>query len=287
MAETGWPELKKSVGRPPSGGGSANPRLAFRSSAFAVGIGRSSKAMMTLSYVNAFRDFLRRWEEKSETRRIAGIFRVLRLSSWRRADKSRRRSCRAWPMRCSMMTVHAAKGLEFPIVFVLSVASQRFPHRAQKPVIEFPDELRRAPAVPANIHTQEERRLFYVAMTRAKERLYISSVTKPGGKKSIFVERTSIGPRRASALILKSVETPQVREAEKRKDESRPLRPTGAKPAGAQASQPSLFINASDSGRVHPPLARNGPARRPRPPPGWMEKSGSARLPSRSISSAL
>src|SRR5262249_14187452 len=85
-----------------------------------------------------------------------------------------------------MMTVHAAKGLEFPIVFVTSVARQRFPHRQETPVIEFPDELRKGPPAPANIHLQEERRLFYVAMTRARERLYISSVAR--NRPSVFVE---------------------------------------------------------------------------------------------------
>ena len=59
-----------------------------------------------------------------------------------------------------MMTVHAAKGLEFPVVFVLSVASRRFPCTERKAVIEFPDELRKGPLPPKNIHTQEERRFF-------------------------------------------------------------------------------------------------------------------------------
>ena len=87
-----------------------------------------------------------------------------------------------------MMTAHAAKGLEFPVVFVLSVARQRFPTTEKKAVITFPDALRKGPAPPEAIHLQEERRLFYVAMTRARERLYVSSLNKPGRKPSTFVE---------------------------------------------------------------------------------------------------
>ena len=87
-----------------------------------------------------------------------------------------------------MMTVHAAKGLEFPVVFILSVAPQRFPTRDQKPVIEFPDALRKGPPAPAGIHLQEERRLFYVALTRARQRLYVSGLFKPGRKPSVFVQ---------------------------------------------------------------------------------------------------
>jgi DNA helicase-2/ATP-dependent DNA helicase PcrA len=99
-----------------------------------------------------------------------------------------------------MMTTHAAKGLEFPIVFVVSVARQRFPHREETPVIEFPDELRKGPPAPPNIHLQEERRLFYVAMTRARERLYLSSVAK--NRPSAFVEDLLSNP----VLVARDIE---------------------------------------------------------------------------------
>ena len=66
-----------------------------------------------------------------------------------------------------MMTVHAAKGLEFPVVFVLSVSPRRFPATERRPIIQFPDELRKGPLLrPKDIHLQEERRLFFVALTR-------------------------------------------------------------------------------------------------------------------------
>jgi len=87
-----------------------------------------------------------------------------------------------------LMTVHAAKGLEFPVVFVLGVGRQRFPHREERPVIEFPDALRKGPPAPTDVHLQEERSLFYVALTRACERLYVSSVTARGKKPSVFVD---------------------------------------------------------------------------------------------------
>ncbi|OGV28196.1 MAG: DNA helicase II [Legionellales bacterium RIFCSPHIGHO2_12_FULL_37_14] len=58
-----------------------------------------------------------------------------------------------------MMTIHAAKGLEFPIVFILGVEEGIFPSR-----LSLVDESK----------LQEERRLCYVAMTRAKKHLIIS-----------------------------------------------------------------------------------------------------------------
>ena len=63
--------------------------------------------------------------------------------------------------RVTLMTVHAAKGLEFPVVMVTGLEEQVFPFRGIDPW-EDPDEL------------EEERRLAYVAFTRAKKRLVLS-----------------------------------------------------------------------------------------------------------------
>lgn len=61
--------------------------------------------------------------------------------------------------RVSLMTMHAAKGLEFPVVFIAGCEESMIPHRT-------PDS--------EENDFQEERRLFYVAMTRAMERLYLT-----------------------------------------------------------------------------------------------------------------
>jgi DNA helicase-2/ATP-dependent DNA helicase PcrA len=78
------------------------------------------------------------------------------------------------PNTVQMMTVHCAKGLEFENVFVLRMNQNSFPTSFRERLFEFPQELRRG-LVPEcddrDIHKQEERRLFYVAMTRAREAL--------------------------------------------------------------------------------------------------------------------
>lgn len=59
----------------------------------------------------------------------------------------------------TLMTIHSAKGLEFPVVFVAGMEEGLFPHRAKEGE---PDSF------------EEERRLAYVAITRAERRLYLS-----------------------------------------------------------------------------------------------------------------
>lgn len=97
----------------------------------------------------------------------------------------------------SIMTVHGSKGLEFPVVFVVNVVVDRFPVRNRSDVIPIPEELIKEVGVEglsdreANI--QEERRLFYVASTRAKERLYLTGAQYYGDAKrrkkpSIFLQ---------------------------------------------------------------------------------------------------
>ena len=61
--------------------------------------------------------------------------------------------------RLPLMTIHSAKGLEFPVVFVAGLEENLLPHSRSQESTEALDE---------------ERRLLYVAMTRAKDRLYLS-----------------------------------------------------------------------------------------------------------------
>ncbi len=87
-----------------------------------------------------------------------------------------------------LMTVHAAKGLEFDHVFVLRMVMGGFPSRGRQPVMEFPDALMKELTPQGDFHIQEERRLFYVALTRARKRLTLTTVIHKRSKRSEFLE---------------------------------------------------------------------------------------------------
>jgi DNA helicase-2/ATP-dependent DNA helicase PcrA len=83
-----------------------------------------------------------------------------------------------------ILTTHGAKGLEFPYVFIVNVVNHRFPGTKRSDAFEIPNELTKEIYPEGDYHLQEERRLFYVAMTRAKKQLFITYSTQYEGNKS-------------------------------------------------------------------------------------------------------
>ena len=75
--------------------------------------------------------------------------------------------CQKNPNAVNFMTMHSAKGLEFDTVFVIGANEKITPYKKAETVEEI----------------EEERRLFYVAMTRAKKRLVISYTKERNGKR--------------------------------------------------------------------------------------------------------
>ncbi|MGA1223719.1 MAG: ATP-dependent helicase [Phycisphaerales bacterium] len=101
------------------------------------------------------------------------------------------------PDAVSIMTVHGAKGLEWPVVFMPGLQDSRFPSRrsGQGRTWMLPDDAI-SPAVKSRYEggENEERRLFYVAMTRARDRLYLSNFErqKNRSKPSRFLEELNL-----------------------------------------------------------------------------------------------
>src|SRR5437588_2278524 len=150
-----------------------------------------------------FRDFAAKWREKriSQTGRLLEFLEYLDLyrtgggtlplaSPERPEDEFQHLGSEdAGEKRdaVKLLTVHAAKGLEFKNIFVLRVASQSFPMNYKETLFEFPRELSRANSLAGKtdeeIHREEERRLFYVAITRARDTLTLYGRLRGGKNK--------------------------------------------------------------------------------------------------------
>lgn len=102
------------------------------------------------------------------------------------------------PESIKVITIHSAKGLEFKYVFITNLVEQRFPTRQRKEAIEIPDALIKDILPEGDFHLQEERRLFYVAVTRAKQGLFLTWGKDYGGqrlkKSSQFLLETNLVP---------------------------------------------------------------------------------------------
>ena len=84
----------------------------------------------------------------------------------------------------NILTVHSSKGLEYPVVFVVNCVADRFPSRQKREAIPIPDGLIKERLPQGDFHLQEERRLFYVAATRAKDYLFLTAGEDYSGKRS-------------------------------------------------------------------------------------------------------
>jgi DNA helicase-2/ATP-dependent DNA helicase PcrA len=80
-----------------------------------------------------------------------------------------------------VLTYHRAKGLEFAVVFMVGLVEDRFPSRDRRDPLPFPDALVRDASPQGDHHLAEERRLFYVGMTRAIDLLVLTWAADYGG----------------------------------------------------------------------------------------------------------
>ena len=154
-------------------------------------IGKKFKLPLGAPALQAALNFAGEWERKCTTR-------TKELPEWIEYLNYFREACGTIPLvskgdedAVSLMTAHGAKGLEFTHVFVLRANSGSFPVGYRETLVEFPRELRDPDSAVAaddkTLHEQEERRLFYVAMTRAKDSLHIY------GKQGIGRDKTPAG----------------------------------------------------------------------------------------------
>jgi len=189
-------------------------------------------------YVNRLTEFAKAWEPKSDARALPEFVEYLDFYGQAGGNISLEDDTPGDAVQ--LMTVHGAKGLEFPHVFLLRVNSKKFPANERPRVFEFPAALMKEGEPAEQFHIQEERRLFYVALTRAQERLTVTTLTEKKGKVPLFVEDMLLDP------------------TVKRRD-IRQLAPRVALPADAQRAAPEpgsqLFVSPSGLPRIFSRIA--------------------------------
>ena len=98
----------------------------------------------------------------------------------------------------AVLTVHKAKGLEFPVVFMPGLVAGRFPVPGRRDPLGLPLALVEETLPEGDFQLQEERRLFYVGMTRARDELILSHAVDYGGGVA----------RRLSPFVLEALDLP-------------------------------------------------------------------------------
>jgi DNA helicase-2/ATP-dependent DNA helicase PcrA len=98
----------------------------------------------------------------------------------------------------AVVTIHKAKGLEWPVVYLVGLVDGRFPARGRREQLAVPEALLRGTFPSGDAQVQEERRLFYVGMTRARDTLVLSHALDYGGKRT----------RRVSPFVLEALDLP-------------------------------------------------------------------------------
>ncbi|OGL73777.1 hypothetical protein A3E39_03520 [Candidatus Uhrbacteria bacterium RIFCSPHIGHO2_12_FULL_60_25] len=144
-----------------------------------------------ISVLNAFADRIRRYEQSTHAPTLKGFMDEFRLEIDSGEEGALDADPNEGPELVKVLTVHASKGLEFRHVFIVSLVDQRFPTRPRSDAIPLPDGLVNERLPEGNTHLEEERRLFYVAVTRAKDSVTLTGAEHYGGtrkkKPSVFL----------------------------------------------------------------------------------------------------
>jgi hypothetical protein len=134
------------------------------------------------------------------TMRIRGFLEYLSLLVTLRQDGGNRQGGGGEDEESSnvirVMTVHASKGLEFPVVYLPGLVQRRFPLQARSSPVPPPAGMLPAESEGSKAHESGEARLFYVGVTRARDHLILSYSDRYGKvsyKRSPYVDALEAG----------------------------------------------------------------------------------------------
>jgi DNA helicase II / ATP-dependent DNA helicase PcrA len=137
-------------------------------------------------YLDRFVNFVKEWERKTDEKQLRHFIEYLAYFYEAGGDICLEEEISDDAVQ--LMTVHAAKGLEFQNVFILRLSRNDFPSGVRKVEFEFPAEMMKEEQPQGDFQIQEERRLFYVALTRARQQLTLSTLVNKRKKPSLFLD---------------------------------------------------------------------------------------------------
>ncbi|HUT21915.1 MAG TPA: UvrD-helicase domain-containing protein [Candidatus Bipolaricaulota bacterium] len=130
---------------------------------------------LSLSYLQTFYKKIQQFEKEAIGAKLADFKELMTLELSSGETGAVEIDFDSGPDMVKVMTVHGAKGLEFKYVFIPDLVERKFPPDRRKDPIEIPDALLHLELPSGDVHIEEERRLFYVAATRAKNGLFFLS----------------------------------------------------------------------------------------------------------------
>ncbi|MFH0873991.1 MAG: ATP-dependent DNA helicase [Candidatus Komeilibacteria bacterium] len=149
-----------------------------------------------LLVLNQFYKKIRTWEDEHLGAKVHDFVEYINLELESGEAGKMMQDIEEGPDTVKIMTIHGAKGLEFKYVFIIGLVHLRFPSIERGDPIELPNALIKDTLPEGDGHLQEERRLMYVALTRAKEKVFLTLAEDYGGvkkrKPSRFLEELGI-----------------------------------------------------------------------------------------------
>ncbi len=184
-----------------------------------------------------FFDRLKKYEADHEDASVASVMGWLNLSL--ELGESPLAGGEDWTQenKVNLLTIHSSKGLEFSVVFLVNLVAARFPSRNWPELIPLPNGILGEDNRKDDFHLQEERRLAYVGLTRARDELYLTAArfygeAKQEKKPSVFVDEV-FGSDRVEKVFARRKET-------------------GEKPLTLESWEP--LAKQVEEAEVHPPL---------------------------------
>lgn len=150
---------------------------------------QSAEIRQELDLINQFYDKIKQFESSHLECRLSNFMEQIGLELESGEEGPLRFDPEQGPESIKIMTLHSAKGLEFKYVFLVNLVGRHFPTTKKREPIQVPESLIKEVTPEGDIHLQEERRLFYVGMTRAKKGLFFTSAADYGGKRKKKLSR--------------------------------------------------------------------------------------------------